>query len=299
MLQTRPRARTGCVPPLGNKLSMEREAGRGRLEHWGMAGRQWRIKFGRLNMTCHALLDMRRRGSHGLPVGASAVDRHDRRFEADRHNFLFPFHDRNQLVPDRLAVARRLQPVQPSAEPDFLWSGPADDHHLVVDINLHARIIDLYDQSALWCLDPQDRGHEVRHLAQPRGLGGAQSRQGEQNNARGHGQSAAGTARDFGSGHIEFQARERRPGNGGNGRAGNGLRLLDVSEPALQQVGNLGGGLEAIGRVLGEQAVDHGFKPVGEFWVQLADRPVTIFTDPFEDGQRRTARNGGRPPAIA
>src|SRR5208282_5945211 len=71
-------------------------------------------------------------------------------------------------------------PVQPGPQTDLLRTGAADDHHLVVDIDLDARVIDLDDQRPLGCLDPQDRGDEVRDLAQSRRLRCAQARQGQQ-----------------------------------------------------------------------------------------------------------------------
>src|SRR5208337_4096182 len=126
---------------------------------------------------------------------------------------------------------------------DKINARPAPEHRVIVGEREVDIVLDL---------DPQDRGDEVCKLAQAGRLSSAQARQGQQDKARGYGQLTTGTVRGLGHGQIEIQLRQRRPRNAGNYRTGNGRRLLDVGEPALQQVRHLGGGLEAVSRVLGE-----------------------------------------------
>ena len=64
-------------------------------------------------------------------------------------------------------------------------------------------------------------------------------------------------------------------------------RLLDVGQASLQEIGDLGRGLEAPGRVLVHQADDDRLQPGGDLGVDVAERPGLVVADATEHGQRR------------
>ena len=76
-------------------------------------------------------------------------------------------------------------------------------------------------------------------------------------------------------------------------------RLLEVREPFFEQVGHLGGCLESVGRLLGQEAVDRGLEPLGHVGIELTDRPVLTSQTRLSTAIAESARNGDRPAAIA
>jgi hypothetical protein len=209
------------------------------------------------------------------------------RLEAEVHNLLPTLGDGHPLIADRLAVLDRLNAVVTGAEPDFLRSSSSDDHHVIVDLYLHVRIVDLDHQGSVRGLDAEDGGHEFRDLGQSRGLGDAQAGDGQQGQPRGQSQPTPGAGQGLGRTPIPTETGGRgsiEPQDPGRRQGG---RLLEVGEPAFQQVGDLGGRLESVGRPLGQQPVDHSLEPVGHLRVELTDRPVPGLADVLEHGHRR------------
>ena len=75
--------------------------------------------------------------------------------------------------------------------------------------------------------------------------------------------------------------------------------MLQVGQVILQQLGNFGRRLEALGRVLGVQLVDDRDQPVGDLGIGLADRLGVSSQTRLSTAMLESARNGGRPVHIA
>ena len=67
------------------------------------------------------------------------------------------------------------------------------------------------------------------------------------------------------------------------------FRLLHVSQAALQQVGNLGGRLEPLRRILGVEFADDPLQPDGNIGIERADRCRFDIAYLPDDGQAGTA----------
>ncbi len=59
-----------------------------------------------------------------------------------------------------------------------------------------------------------------------------------------------------------------------------------------QELGDLGGGLETVGRVLGKQTGDDRGQPVGDFGIDFLNGPGRVLADALEDGHRAAGPEG-------
>ena len=218
-------------------------------------------------------------------------------FECDVDDFLATFADGHEIVTNWLAVSCGLNAVAPGAKPHFLLARAANDDFITVNLNFHRRVFDLDDQRAVGCLDAKDGGDEVGNLSQAGGVGDADSGDGHQKQRSGHGQGVKATAGGRQIGRVEIECIGLREDcfGGANDGCRRALRLLKMGESAFEQVGNLSGGLEAVGRLFGQQAIDDGGEPGGHVRVELTDRRMADIAYALEHGHRRVGPKGRAP----
>ena len=192
---------------------------------------------------------------------------------ADLHDFPAVLFDRDRLVQYRPAVAGRRDRVAAGAQPELAHARAPDDDLVAVDPDLDRRVVHLDDQRPLGGPDAEDHAQQCRQTPE----------------------------QEHGGGRPDPPPPSRPLPSVRGWKGGHRVRrgLLEMGQVPAEQLGDLGGGLEAAGGLLGVELLDDRSQPLGT-------SGLTSRTGRGASSQTRrstatvvSARNGERPVHMA